>query len=510
MVSYLLFAQGKNNGILKKVFKEDTICRNGEVEMEMNMPEDVEYIINTLEEAGYEAYAVGGCVRDVILGRKPQDWDITTSAKPEQVKSLFGRTLDTGIAHGTVTVMRNRVGYEVTTYRIDGEYEDNRHPKSVEFTDNLILDLERRDFTINAMAYNKKRGLVDAFDGMGDMERKVIRCVGDAGARFDEDALRMLRAVRFSGQLCFEIEAGTKEAIVQRARHLENISAERIRVELSKLLVAKDAGQIREAYKTGMTGVFLPEIDVMMEWEQKNSHHIYTVGEHSVRSVEVMNYFFGKYNGKWDCTVIPQEAVLSAREFAKDLNEKQHRILCLTMLLHDIGKTSCMQVDENGIGHFFGHPKLSEEQGKKIMKRLTFDNDTIHTVRRLIRWHDYRFGESERKMRQAMAKIGPDLMPLLFLVQLSDVMAQNPETIPSKTEKIKNSIRLWENVEASKAALSIKQLKITGNDVMALGIKPGPYLGQILKEALEWVLEEPERNEKETLLEWVKSRKSEE
>ena len=201
--------------------------------MKITLPEDVEYIIATLERAGYEAYAVGGCVRDTLLGRIPQDWDITTSAKPEEIKNLFSKTIDTGIQHGTVTVLRNHIGYEVTTYRIDGEYEDNRHPKSVEFTDNLKLDLERRDFTINAMAYNHTRGLVDEFDGIGDLERGIIRCVGDAGARFDEDALRMLRAVRFSGQLRFRIEEGTRQAILSRAMHLENISAERIRVELT-------------------------------------------------------------------------------------------------------------------------------------------------------------------------------------------------------------------------------------------------------------------------------------
>lgn len=208
----------------------------------MILPKNVSYIISKLEQAGFEAYAVGGCVRDTLLDRKPQDWDITTSAKPLQIKELLKKTIDTGIQHGTVTVMLDHVGYEVTTYRIDGEYEDNRHPKKVEFTDNLKLDLERRDFTINAMAYNDNRGLVDEFGGIKDLKDGIIRCVGDAGQRFDEDALRMLRAVRFAGQLGFAIEEKTREAIVERADHLKNISAERIRVDLRNCLFLKKQG----------------------------------------------------------------------------------------------------------------------------------------------------------------------------------------------------------------------------------------------------------------------------
>ena len=223
------------------------------MKLKMILPKNVSYIISKLEQAGYEAYAVGGCVRDTLLERKPQDWDITTSAKPLEIKQLFKKTIDTGIQHGTVTVMLDHIGYEVTTYRIDGEYEDNRHPKKVEFTDNLKLDLERRDFTINAMAYNDKRGLIDEFEGIKDLKDGIIRCVGDAGQRFDEDALRMLRAVRFAGQLGFEIDDNTRNAIVQRADRLENISAERIRVELTTSLVAKEAGRLRDAYSTGRT-----------------------------------------------------------------------------------------------------------------------------------------------------------------------------------------------------------------------------------------------------------------
>lgn len=468
--------------------------------MMINLPKDVSTIIDTLEKAGYEAYAVGGCVRDTILGRVPQDWDITTSAGPAKIKALFRKTIDTGIKHGTVTVMLNHTGYEVTTFRIDGEYEDNRHPKSVEFTDNLKLDLERRDFTINAMAYNDSQGLVDEFEGVHDLEAKIIRCVGEPEARFDEDALRMLRAVRFSGQLGFAIEENTRQAIVERAENLQRISAERIRTELTKLLVSKDAGMLREAYYTGMTKMFLPEFDDMMEREQKNPHHIFTIGEHTIYSIKVMNFFFGKYSEDWDGSGIPEEVVSLAKKFTEDLNEKQHMMLCVAMLLHDVGKPKTMTVDEEGIGHFYGHQQAGEEMAVKILKRLAFDNETIGIVRRLIRWHDYRYGTTVKAMRKTLAKTGKDIMPFLFLVQLCDILAQNPKTWEKKLEGIYTAFSLWEQVLESGAALEIKDLKISGRDLLEFGVKQGPEMGRVLKEMLEYVIENPECNQKDSLL----------
>ncbi|MBQ8596767.1 MAG: CCA tRNA nucleotidyltransferase, partial [Lachnospiraceae bacterium] len=252
----------------------------------ITLPEKVKFIIDTIMDAGYEAYAVGGCIRDSILGRIPDDWDITTSATPDQVKELFKRTVDTGIQHGTVTVMLDKEGFEVTTYRIDGEYEDSRHPKEVTFTANLVEDLKRRDFTINAMAYNDKAGLVDVFEGIQDIERKMIRCVGCPKERFTEDALRMMRAVRFSAQLGYEIEENTAVAIKELAGNLVNISAERIQVELVKLVTSPHPENLRIAYETGITKVILPEFDVCMETVQNNPHHCYTVGEHTLKSMQ--------------------------------------------------------------------------------------------------------------------------------------------------------------------------------------------------------------------------------
>ncbi len=286
------------------------------------LPRKVEDIIDRIQAAGHEAYAVGGCVRDSVLGKEPDDWDITTSAKPEEIKKLFDRTIDTGIQHGTVTVMLGKEGFEVTTYRIDGKYEDSRHPKDVTFTINLKEDLRRRDFTINAMAYNPKDGLIDLYEGMQDIERGLIRCVGDAKERFTEDALRMMRAVRFSAQLGYTIEEKTKAAVRELAPSIRNISAERIQTELVKLMVSAHPDYLRTAYETGITGQILPEFDVCMKTEQNNPHHCYSVGEHILHTLSYV---------------------------------EANKALRLAMLLHDIGKPSTLTVDEEGITHNHGH-----------------------------------------------------------------------------------------------------------------------------------------------------------
>ena len=331
--------------------------------MKIQLPEKVQQIIKTLQSCGYEAYAVGGCVRDSLLGRTPGDWDITTSALPEETKALFERTFDTGIEHGTITVLLGKEGFEVTTYRIDGKYEDSRHPSEVTFTRCLSEDLLRRDFTINAMAYNDEDGIVDMFGGMEDLEKKIIRCVGDAEARFEEDALRIMRAVRFSAQLGFEIEEQTQQAIRHLAMNLKNISAERIQVELIKLLTSPHPEQIRLAYELGITKVMLPEFDLMMETAQETPHHCYTVGEHTIAALQ---------------------------------NCPPDKILRLTLLFHDMGKPVRKTMDEKGIAHFKGHAPVSEAVAKAIMHRLKFDNDTLRKVTKLVFYHDFRMPAAQR------------------------------------------------------------------------------------------------------------------
>ncbi|MBQ8879078.1 MAG: CCA tRNA nucleotidyltransferase [Lachnospiraceae bacterium] len=434
----------------------------------IQLPEKVKYIIDTIMEAGYEAYAVGGCIRDSILGRKPDDWDITTSASPYQVKELFPRTLDTGLKHGTVTVMMDKEGFEVTTYRIDGEYEDGRHPKEVTFTSNLIEDLKRRDFTINAMAYNEKNGLIDVFEGMEDIQRKVIRCVGSPMERFTEDALRMMRAVRFSAQLGYEIEDKTAEAIKALAPNLSKISAERIQVELVKLVTSPNPDFLKIAYETGITAVILPEFDVCMETMQNNPHHCYSVGEHTLKAMKAVS---------------------------------PDKYLRLALLFHDIGKPAKKITDEKGIDHFYGHPVLSEEMTGQILHRLKFDNDTIYTVKKLVLYHDYETEQTPKSVRRAMMKIGEDIFPLLFEVKYGDIAAQSEYKREKKLEKLQAVKEIYETVIKQQQCVSLKTLAVTGRDLMEQAdMVPGKELGEMLKELLELVVEEPSLNEKEVLL----------
>ena len=443
--------------------------------MKMILPEKVNFIIDTLQKHGFEGYAVGGCVRDSMLSRVPQDWDITTSAKPEQVKALFRHTIDTGIQHGTVTVMLDHEGFEVTTYRIDGEYEDARHPKEVQFTSNLLEDLKRRDFTINAMAYNEKDGLVDAFDGLGDLKRGIIRCVGVAEERFTEDALRMFRAVRFAAQLGFEIEDQTKVAIQKLAPNLSKVSAERIQIELVKLLTSVHPEEIRTAWETGLTNVFLPEFDAMMMTEQNNPHHQYSVGEH---------------------TIVGLQGV------------EPEKILRLTLLLHDVAKPVCKTTDEEGIDHFYGHEQKGEEMVRLILRRLKFDNETTTRVCRLVACHDHMPALNEKSVRKAIFKNGTEQYPALFAVKQADTLAQSEYKRDEKLAAIKTYKELYENIMEKQQCLSIKELAIGGADLIALGMEPGIAIGETLKYLLEQVLEDPSLNTKEKLIQQVHNLKT--
>lgn len=438
--------------------------------MVINLPEKVKYIIDTITEAGYEAYAVGGCIRDSILGREPNDWDITTSARPEQVKELFRRTVDTGIAHGTVTVMLDKEGFEVTTYRIDGEYEDHRHPREVTFTSQLVEDLRRRDFTINAMAYNETAGLVDAFNGMGDIKQKVIRCVGCAKDRFAEDALRILRAIRFSAQLGYTIEKETGEAIRELAASLSAISAERIQTELVKLLISPHPDYLRQAYDMGVTAVILPELDYCMTTSQNHPHHCYTVGEHILHSLEH----------------VPAQ---------KDVR--------LAMLLHDIGKPRTLEADQDGITHFYGHSAVSAKMAEMILKRLKFDNDTIATVCRLVEFHDYgnNVKPTAATVRRAINQIGEDIFPKFLLVKRADIMAQSDYQRSEKLELVEAWDKKYQDILARRQCVSLKDLAVSGRDLIAAGMTPGREMGEMLQRMLQHVLDVPEDNTMEKLFE---------
>lgn len=435
--------------------------------MQIRLPDKVNRIIETLRAAGYEAYAVGGCVRDCVLGRSPNDWDITTSAKPEETKELFARTIDTGIRHGTVTVMLDREGFEVTTYRIDGVYEDGRHPKEVTFTASLEEDLKRRDFTINAMAYNDQSGLIDIFGGMQDIEQGVIRCVGNAEERFTEDALRMLRAVRFSAQLGYRIEENTKCAIRKLAPNLKLISAERIQAELVKLVTSTHPDYLRVAYETGITRQILPEFDICMETEQNNPHHCYSVGEHILHSMQ---------------------------EIAPD------KVLRLGMLFHDIGKPQTLTVDEEGITHNKGHAVVGEKMTKEILHRLKFDNDSIGKVTKIVLYHDQEIGQTESSVRRAINRIGEDIFPLLFAVRHADILAQSDYKREEKLKRLTYLEEIYDGILSRQECLSLKDLAVTGSDLIALGVPAGREVGVLLNKLLDIVLEEPARNTRKELL----------
>lgn len=422
--------------------------------MRIQLPKDVDYIIKELQKHGFEAYAVGGCVRDVILGREPEDWDITTSASPLEVKGIFKRTIDTGILHGTVTVMLDRTGYEVTTYRIDGEYEDNRHPKEVTYTPYLSEDLMRRDFTINAMAYNEESGLVDIFGGLKDIEEGCIRCVGSAVKRFDEDALRILRAVRFSAQLGFYIEKETLLAAKERAEYLRNISAERIRTEINKLLLSPNPDRLLTAYELGITGVVLPEFDHMMTKVRLTRGGKEALGNFALRGVKLFREEEG-FCGKG----------------------KDSLILAWAMFLHGI---------------------LAEE-GKEVLKRLKFDNETIDYVHRLINWHGYEFTLTSYGMRKAANTIGKDLMKMLFQLKAVLILAEEGDFLSEKGRNLQKAKELYEEILDKKECIELKDMMLNGKDLIELGFQPGKAMGQVLGELLEAVLINPDLNTRERL-----------
>ena len=435
--------------------------------MQIQLPRKVNDIISRLEAAGFEAYAVGGCVRDSLLGREPDDWDVTTSAKPLQVKQIFRHTIDTGIQHGTVTVMIDHEGFEVTTYRIDGEYEDSRHPKEVIFTANLLEDLKRRDFTINAMAYNDRSGIVDVFGGVEDLDRGVIRCVGEARERFGEDALRMLRAVRFSAQLGFVIAEDTRAAITELAPSLVKISAERIQVELVKLLMSKHPDYMRDAYQLGITKIVLPELDAAFLTEQNNPHHIYNVGEHLMQCL---------------------------------LHTGADKSLRIAALLHDIGKPRTKTTDEEGIDHFYGHAQLGEKMAFDILKRLKFDNDTITRVRKYVAYHDHDIQPDARAVRRAINKIGEAYFVQVLALKRADALAQSMYQREDKLERLAAIEKLYEEILQQQQCVSLKTLAVTGNDLIALGVPKGRMIGRLLQELLEDVIQNPEHNTQEYLL----------
>lgn len=435
----------------------------------IQMPKEASEVITRLEAAGYCAYAVGGCVRDALLGREAADWDIATSARPQEVQRVFSDypVIETGIRHGTVTVRIEGKSIEITTYRIDGAYTDNRHPDQVTYTSRIEEDLARRDFTINALAYHPKRGLVDPFGGMEDLKNGYIQAVGDANQRFSEDALRILRAIRFASVLSFTISQETKEAIFSHKMRLKNVAAERVRIELEKLLLGQDAEKILNEYWQ-VLAVWIPEITPMVGFAQNNPHHVLDVWGHTVKSVTSI-------------APIP--------------------VLRLAMLLHDVEKPNCYSVGKDGVGHFYGHQAPGATTAKKILKRLRYDNKTLEEVYLLIYYHDQDIFADEVDVKNWLRKLGEPLLKKLLLVKRADALAQAPDKLPAKLQALEKVEAVLKKVLREGACYSLSQLAIDGRDLLQAGIGEGPQLGALLEKLLTAVIQGRLKNEKCVLLE---------
>ncbi len=434
-------------------------------------PTEVREVLHRLEAAGYEAYAVGGCVRDLLLGKTPDDYDMTTSARPEQVMALFdGFCIPTGLQHGTVTVRQGGKSFEVTTFRTEGPYEDGRHPSAVYFSQRLEEDLKRRDFTVNAMAMDVEGRLTDLFDGQSDLRRGIIRCVGEPKKRFEEDALRILRALRFAAALGFSVEEATGNAIRESRMGLQKIAAERIRVEMTKLLCGKNAGEILLAWPE-VLGVFLPEILPCVGFDQCNRYHCYDVWEHTVRAVDAA----------------PCDPILR-----------------WTMLLHDLAKPIVFTKDEQGNGHFYGHAQPGTEIARDILHRLRFDRRSAERIEQLVLWHDRQIPPTEKSVARALRIMGEEALRQLFAVKRADNLAQTPE-VRQRQQEITELEKIMESLLAKEQCFSLRQLAVNGRDLMPLGLQ-GAAIGQMLQNLLDAVVDGTLDNDREVLLLWAEKR----
>lgn len=442
----------------------------------MRISSDAKKIIEILEQAGYEAFAVGGCVRDFLMGRPCDDMDITTSARPAETEKILNdhhiKFIETGLKHGTITAVIAGGSFEITTYRTDGVYKDNRHPEHVEFVTDIKEDLSRRDFTINAMAYNDRVGIVDLFGGRDDLDKKIIRAVGDPDKRFKEDALRIMRAIRFASVLSFDIETQTKKAIFNNKDLLKNVSYERIFAELSKLLLGENVFDVLMEYRE-IIGVVIPELQAIFHIPQNTKWHIYDVWEHTCKSVEAA---------------------------PKDL------ALRLTMLLHDIGKAYSKTTDENGTDHFKGHQKISAEYTKAVLKRLKVPNEIYDRVMFLVPIHDMHIGTDRKKIKKWLSKVGENGLRDLIEVKRADKLAQNPEMTERELSNLDVTQKELDRIIQEGEPFTVKALAVNGYDLISLGYR-GTEIGEKLAFLLQKVIDGELENDKESLMTYLKQKK---
>lgn len=435
------------------------------------IPREVCAVLQTLERAGHEAYIVGGCVRDILMGKPPHDWDVTTSALPEETMALFDHfAIPTGLRHGTVTVRSGKTACEVTTFRTDGDYPDHRHPAAVTFTRSLREDLQRRDLTVNAMAMDVHGTLHDPFGGQADIRRRVLRCVGEPERRFQEDALRILRTLRFSATLGFAIEADTHRSLRERRDDLRYVAAERVREELTKLLCGAEVLRVL-LEDPQVLGVVLPEILPCVGFDQHNRHHCYDVWGHTAHAV----------------AVAPSDPVLR-----------------WAMLLHDLGKPSCFTLDDRGVGHFHGHHRPSAEMAETVCRRLRFDRAAAQQICMLVRYHDRPIPLTERAIRRAMNQLGVEGLRQLCAVKRADNLAQHPG-YRGRQREINEGEAIMDELLRKDACFSLKQLAVNGWDMAALGLE-GPAIGQMLQTLLEAVMDGAADNDRDALLALAKEK----
>ncbi len=437
--------------------------------MTIKLPSEVTLILNLFKESGYEAFCVGGAVRDSLMGLEPGDWDITTNATPQETSQIFKdfKLIETGIKHGTVTVIIDKKPFEITTYRIDGEYEDNRHPGEVTFTGNLKDDLARRDFTVNAIAYNPDTGIADFYDGQEHIYNSIIKTVGDPDKRFNEDGLRIMRALRFAATLGFEIESETAKAIHRNKDLLKNISAERLNVELTKLVCGKNAFNILMEYPDVLS-VFIPEIAPAVNFKQYGKKHAYDVWEHICHTVDT----------------IPPD-----------------RILRLTMLLHDLGKVPTHALNDKGDSTFKNHAPIGGEMAREILTRLKFDKKTINRVSFLVSYHDFEPVESKIELKHHLKTKTPYDIRTLLVIKKSDRGALS-ESYRDISEGTAQTLKWLEEIEQNDECCTINQLDVNGNDLIAQGIT-GENVGEALNKLLDAVIEEKVPNDKGALLTYL-------
>lgn len=423
-------------------------------------------IITKLNIPGFDAYLVGGCVRDLLLGKTPKDWDVATSALPEEVVSVFSdnHIIETGIKHGTVTIVSNGLPIEVTTFRVDGNYEDGRRPANVIFVRNIREDLARRDFTINAIAYHPDKGLIDPFGGVTDLNTKTVHAVGDANTRLNEDGLRILRALRFASTLSFEIDSSLASSIHHNKKLLQNISVERIATEMTKLLCGDNVSKILIEY-SDIFSVFIPEISDIIGFDQRSPYHLFDAWTHTVLTV----------------AAAPTDPILR-----------------LTMLFHDLGKPACFTQDDDEMGHFYGHEDKSAEIANRRLRELRFDNETIDAVCELVRWHDV--GLTEKNLIKWLNRLGEPRLRQLFEIKLADAKSHSAENATEKLSELWDREMQLNDILEKEVCFSLKDLSLNGDDLLAAGIPEGAEIGFILQRLLDAVMDGRLPNEKQALL----------